>query len=197
MLKKYFIFPVIIFLFQGCSTPSALHNLSGNTDNGIEPGSTEFVELNDGTIIEGEITKERLRQTNNLSLGKKGDVTIAGKKYDFKDIKSLQDNNVFFRKTPYKMFARRIVKGRINVYRTYHENTNSKGGISTHQEHYIQKGDDGKMIWFEVKVLEEMISDYQPAIEKMNDFKALRGKDLRFKADSYLDNVIYTYNNRK
>jgi hypothetical protein len=76
------------------------------------------------------------------------------------------------------MFARRIVKGRINVYRTYHESTNSKGGISTHQEHYIQKDDDGKMIWFEVKVLEEMISDYQPAVEKMNDFKALRGKHL-------------------
>jgi hypothetical protein len=197
MVRLYFILLIIFSLFQGCSTTSALHNLSGNTDNGAEPSRTEFIELNDGTIIEGEITKERLRQTNNLSLGKKGDVTISGKKYDFSEIRSLQNDNVFFRKTPYKTFAQRIVKGKINVYRTYHDATNSKGGSYTYQQHYIQKGDAGKMIWFEVKILEEMISDYQSAVDKMNEYKALRGKDMRFKGDSYLDSVINVYNSQQ
>jgi hypothetical protein len=195
MVQKHFIFIIILFLFQGCSTPSALHNLSGNADGALETGKAEFIELNDGAIVEGEITRETLRKTN-VVFSAKGSATLAGKKYDYKEIKALQDDNIFYRKTPYNTFARRIIKGKLNVYRTYHEATNSKGGSYTYQQHYIQKGDDGKMIWFEVKVLEEMISDYQPAVEKMNDYKALRGKEMRFKGDGYLDNIIYTYNNR-
>jgi hypothetical protein len=109
----------------------------------------------------------------------------------------LQDDQIFYRKTPYNTFATRIIKGKINVYRTFHEATNSKGGSYTYQQHYVQKGDNGKMIWFEVKVLEQMISDYQPAVNKLDEYKALKGKEKRFKGDNYLDNVIYTYNSQK
>jgi hypothetical protein len=64
MARKYFTFLIILFLIQGCSTTSALHNLSGNADGAVETGKAEFIELNDGVIVEGEITSETLRKTN-------------------------------------------------------------------------------------------------------------------------------------
>jgi hypothetical protein len=194
MTIRYIIFIIALFLFQGCSTTSALHNLSGYTENGVEKDKTEFVELSDGTIIDGEITGENLRKSTGLSLFGNGSLMIGGKKYNFKEIRSLQHNNIFYSKTPYKTFAQRIVKGKINVYRTYHDATTSKGGSYTYKQHFIQKGNTGNLIWFELKVLEQMIGDNQRAMDKYNEYKALGEKDKRIIGDGYLDQVIAVYN---
>ena len=61
------------------------------------------------------------------------------------------------------------------------------GGSSTH--YYIQKGDSGKIEYFDIKKFEEMVKDNPKALYWVNEYKKLRNKN-----DSYLDYAIEAYN---
>jgi hypothetical protein len=182
---------VFVLTLTGCAASGSLPNLSGDAADAVEPGRSEFVELNDGTIIEGEIKGENLRKRIIVS---KGHLTISGHQYSYKEIAAFQNDQNYYRKDNYNDFAHRIIRGKINVYRTYHEGAYSKGGWRSYELYYLQKGDKDKVVAFEIKTLERMVSDFQPAMDKLNEYKTLSKKDKRFKGDSYLNAVIRIYN---
>jgi len=55
--------------------------------------------------------------------------------------------------------------------------------------YYIQKGDAGKVEFFDIKTLEEMVKDNPKALYWVNEYKKLKKKN-----DSYLDYAIEAYN---
>ncbi|NOT94033.1 hypothetical protein [Ferruginibacter sp.] len=196
-VKKCAIIFLAIVFFAGCVSTASLPNLRPDGE-AAEKGKGEFVELNNGTIIDGDITKVSLATL--LALKKVGNVTLNGTKYGYKEINAFQKEGKYYRKDAYNYFNERIVKGKINVYRSFHtgQSVNSKGMSHSfsYYLHYLQKGDTEKVVAFELKVLKKMIQDYEPAVEEFNKYDALSKKEKKFKGDNYLDNVIYTYNNR-
>jgi hypothetical protein len=196
-VKNYILMFFALVIFSGCVSSASLPHLRPDGE-ASEKDKGEFVELNNGTIIEGDITKVSLATL--LAIKKVGNVTLNGTKYAYKEVKAFQEDSKYYRKNAYNNFNERIVKGKINIYRSFHtgQSTDSKGFTHSfsYYLHFLQKGDAEKVVAFELKVLKKMIQDYQPAVEEFNKYDALSKKEKKFKGDNYLDNVIYSYNNR-
>jgi hypothetical protein len=196
-IKKYAVLFIALVIFAGCVSTASLPHLRPD-GNAAEKDKGEFVELNDKTIVEGDITKVSLGTL--LAVKKVGHVALNGTKYAYKDINAFQKEEKYYRKDAYGNFNERIIKGKINVYRSFHEgqSVDSKGMIRswTYYLHFLQKGDEDKVVACELKVLKKMIADYQPAVDEYSKYDVLSKKQKKFKGDSYLDNVIYIYNNR-
>ena len=187
---------LVLFLLAGCATTSSLPHLTGYAAAATEKDKGNFIELNDGSIIEGDFENDNLSKL--ITIGNKRGVTINGKRYLFKEMKAIQRKDKYYRRDAYNSFDFRIVKGRINVYRSEHSGTDSKGNASSYDYnlHYLQKGDTEPVVAFEIKVLEKMVADYEPAVEALNNYKALSKKQKRFRGDNDLNNIIFMYNNR-
>jgi hypothetical protein len=174
------LFYSLILTLSGCAVAGTLPRLSGTPANAIMEGKGDFVELFDGTIIDGAISES----------GNKA-ISINGISYSVKNIKSFQYKSEY--KTTFKnRFIIRIVNGKINLYKwTIDHGYNMSGGYNagsaTH--YYLQKGANGKMEYFDVKTLEEMVKDNAKALDWINQYKSLKKKN-----DTYLDNAISVYN---
>jgi hypothetical protein len=197
-IKKYAVLFFALISFAGCVSSSSLPNLRSDAE-AAEKNKGEFVELNNGTIVEGDISKVSLGTL--MAIKKVGNVTLNGTKYGYKEIKAFQREGKYYRKEIYlNDFVERIVKGKINVYREFHtgERANSNGTSSQYNYYlyYLQKGDTEKVVAFELKVLRKMVEDYPPAVEELKKYDDLSKKQKKYKGDNYFDNVISTYNNR-
>lgn len=192
---------IIVFtlpvMFLSCVAAGSMPALRGDNE-ASDKGGKEFIELKDGTIIEGDITKVSLATL--LAIKKIGNVTLEGKKYGYKEINAFQKDNKYYRKDAYGYFDERITKGRINGYLSFHtgESIDSKGNSRSfsYYLYYLQKGDRGPVVAYEIKVLKKMIADYQPAVDEYNKYDALSKKEKKFKRDNCLDHVVYTYNHQ-
>ena len=189
---------LVLFLLVGCATPSSLPHLTGYAAAATEKDKENFIELNDGSIVEGDFENDNLSKL--ITIGNKRGVTINGKRYLFSEMKAIQRKDKYYRRDVYNSFVFRIVKGRINVYRFESSGygVDSRGNMSSYDysQPYLQKGDKEPVVAFEVKVLENMLADYQPAMEALNNYKALSKKQKRFRGDNDLNNIIFMYNNR-
>lgn len=154
--------------------------------------TTDFVELKDGNIIRGTITKYSLGE---ILAKHGGSAVIDGKKFWYTDVIAAQYQNKYYKKDIHNGFDERIVRGKINVYR-YLEITESEYQTSIFDWYFLQKGDKAPITEFSVKLLETMIADSQPAIEELKKYKALKKQDKKIKGDQYLNNIISVYNNR-
>ena len=152
--------------------------------------TTDFVELQDGSIIRGTITKYSLGE---ILAKHGGSAVIEGKKFWYPDVIAAQYQNKYYRKDIHSGFDERIVRGKINVYR-YLEITESEYQTNIFDWYFLQKGDREPIIEFSAKLLEKMIADYQPAINEMKKYKALKKQDKKLKGDQYLNNIISIYN---
>jgi hypothetical protein len=182
-MNKILVFAFVLTL-AGCVVKGTLPRLTERTDLSLVEGKGDFIELFDGQIIEGSITES----------GNKG-LTIGGQRYHVKDIKSYQHKSEY-RTTVRNRFVTRIVKGKINVYKqvvSYPSNmfgsTSSSRAGSSQDFYYLQKGDSGKILDFDITLLAEMVKDNPKAVEWVDKYKALK-KKLNF----YLDNAIAEYN---
>jgi hypothetical protein len=192
MKNIYAFLSLVIFSF-GCGSLADLPNFQKTSFNTLEEDKKEFIELNDGTIVEGDISKENLGKY--IIIGGKGSVAINGKSYGYKEIIATQKDNKYYRKTVYKDFAERIMKGKINVYRLYRSNYNpEKGTDNSYYLFYLQKGDKSSLDEYDNKLMEKLISDNAAALAKFNKYRSLSGKQKRFKGDGYLNDAIRIYN---
>lgn len=171
----------MIFILSGCAVAGTLPRLTEKPAQSLVDGKGDFVELFDGTNIEGTISEVR----NKV-------IVINGNNYHVKNIKSYQYKSEY-RTTVKNRFITRVVKGKINLYRRTISNAgnmmmDNKGGGS-HTQYYLQKGVEGKIEYFDIKTLEEMVKDNPKALEWVNKYKSLKKKN-----DSYLDYAIETYN---
>jgi len=182
-MNKIILYSLILIL-SGCAVAGTLPRLREKPEQSLVDGKGEFVELFDGTIIEGTISEERNKA-----------IVINGNNYHVKNIKSYQYKSEY-RTTVKNRFITRVVKGKINVFKKtisypgnmYGSTSSSRaGGSSTH--YYIQKGDSGKIEYFDIKTLEEMVKDNPKALYWVNEYKKLKKKN-----DSYLDYAIEAYN---
>jgi len=187
IFKYYF-----LLMLVGCTSTKDAVVLSPYPAGMLGETKGDFVELFDGKTIKGPITEIKSKT-----------ITINGNTYNVKQIKSFEYRYVY--KTMYeKHFIARFIKGKINVYtRTQSfediilpdEKVAGKndridkisGKSSTY--YYLQKGDDAEIKPFDMKLLEEMISDNNSALDYLNKYKALKKKD-----NKYLDKAIETYN---
>lgn len=197
-MKKYLLlFCVVPVLFTSCVPAGSMPALYGSTERADEKSKGEFVELNDGSFITGNITKVGLGKV----LSKRtGNIIIDGKKYGYNEIVAFQKERIYYRKDAYNDFDERIVKGNINGYRSFHtgQSVNSKGMIHSfdYYLYFIQKGDKGSIVAYELKVLKKMIAGYQPAIDEYNKYNVLSKKQKRMQGNNILTNVIGIYNNK-
>lgn len=174
----------LILTVSGCAAAGTLPSLKESPEKSLVDGKGDFVELFDGTIIEGTITEER----NKV-------LVINGNDYHVKNIKSYQYKSEY-RTTVKNRFMTRVVKGKINVFKVtiyypgnmYGSTASSRAGGSS-VRYYIQKGDSGKIEYFDIKTLEEMVKDNPKALYWVTEYKKLKKKN-----DSYLDYVIEAYN---
>ena len=190
--KDLSIFFIVLIIFGGCVPRGSMPGLTGEEGAHVRDRD-EFIELNDGTIIEGDITKNGLGQILTI---KRGSITLNGKKYGYKDIVAFQEEKKYYRKDAYNNFDKRIVRGRINGYQSFRTAQGTTSSY-TYYAYFIQKGDNGPIVAYELKVFKKMIEDYQPAVEEFNNYTELSKKGKRIRGDSYLTNVMYVYNHRK
>ena len=184
IFKYYF-----LLMLMGCTSTKNAVVLSPYPAGMLGETKGDFVELFDGKIIAGPITEMRNKT-----------ITINGNTYNIKQIKSFEYRYLY--KTVYKKyFIARFIKGKINVYKQIKSydailfpdervaGVNDRVGGGSIIYYYLQKGDSGEIKPFDMKLLEEMISDNSSALDFLNKYKALKKKD-----NKYLDKAIETYN---
>jgi hypothetical protein len=170
----------LTLILSGCAASGTLPMLKEKPEQSLVDGKGEFIELFDGTIIQGKIS-----EVNNKIMA------INGNNYHVKNIKSYQYKSEY-RTTVKNRFITRVVKGKINLYKLvinhgYNMSGGYNAGSSTH--YYIQKGDKGNIEYFDVKTLEGMVKDNPKALYWVNEYNKLKKKN-----DSYLDYAIEAYN---
>lgn len=183
---RYLVLTLLIAFAAGCSSP--VHVLSGSGTDTFEKDGVDFVQLKDGTLIEGEVSKDNLGKM--LFAKQAGTLEVNGKKIFNADIAAFQNNRKYYQKNDKRLFCLRIEKGRINVYKRIEKG--SDGGVgNTHAAFFLQKGEGSELEPFSKKKLIEMVADYQPASHWLE--KGVFKKD---REDIYYNKAIRAYNTR-
>ncbi len=181
-MSRILLYSLIISL-SGCVVAGTLPRLKETPEKSLIEGKGDFIELFNGQIIEGTVK----------SSGNK--LVVNGTGYPVKQVKSYQQKSEY-RTTLANRFITRVVKGRINVFKKvidhpgdmFGSTSRSRAG-STSTQYYLQKGENAKIEYFDVKTLREMVEDNPKALDWVDRYKKLKKKD-----DSYLDNAIAVYN---
>lgn len=168
-------------MISGCTLPSKLPRLSGDYAKATVAGKGDFIELKDGEIKEGKV---RWSGDKNLKINED--------KYKIKNLKSFQIKYAYY-VVFNKYYITRIVSGRINVYEhmTLLGPSSMKGshGPSSVTYYFLQKGDNAKIEYFDIKTLEKMVNDNPTALEWVTKYKNTGEVNNLF-----LDNAIQAYN---
>jgi hypothetical protein len=134
----------------------------------------EFVELMDGKVIKGDVTKCNVFKTSTFKRVGSGGVVIDGMRYESADVRAVQHKKNRYRKNSEGEFAARTQKGKISVYYTWTQN-----GSTDVTFYYIQKGVQGPLISMTMIDLREMVSDYAPAVAVLDNFEKQTAKERR------------------
>ena len=178
---------------HSCSSPGSLASFRANSSNSFVEGKDEFIELKDGTLVEGKI--DNLDWRNNLPLIQSSKFSVNEKSYRGKEINALQSKNRYFKRTVYNDFAERIIKGKINVYRLEKETApNEKGRITNYTLHYLQKGENAPLKEYDNKLMEKTIGDNPAALTKFKEYLKLSSKERNRHGGNYLTEIIELYN---
>ena len=134
-----------------------------------------FVQTEDGTVLEGESLKVK------YPFFKKAYVEInKSERVKLRDVVVLQNDEGYYRKINGQL-APRIKKGGINTYLTtrtvteYEAPSTSNGTMGRHRSrvvevYYLQKTDSGAVKQMTPAVVNEFVSDYEPAKEFMDEY---------------------------
>jgi hypothetical protein len=199
-LKLFALNLIVYFTVVSCATvkTSEVVNLGFDTNKGSITGG-DFIELNDGKIIRGTIDKYKLQL--GLINKNKGTVTINNTEYHSNDIIAFQKESDYFKKlkgTTY--FMQRKKAGKINLYyRHFSAQTRSvtTGNFTkmvtdpAYDLHWLQKGLDGEIQKYSLKLLESMVLDNAESVNLIDAYKQAKNKN---KKDSDLDKAIDIYN---
>lgn len=148
----------------------------------------EFVELMDGKIIKGDVTKCNVFKTSTFKKVGSGSVVIDGVKYESADVMAVHFNERHYRKNSYGEFAIRTQKGKINVYNTW-----GQTGSTMNSYYYLQKGDKGSLLERTKENLRMLISDCPPALAVLDNYYKLSKRAQSDKSVSVYYECIDTY----
>jgi hypothetical protein len=186
---------LLLMTSVSCVSISDIHSFQKSSQNTLEEGKSEFIELNNGTFIEGEIADDNIKKFFKM-VGGKGSITINDKKYSDEKIKSFQTKSNYYAKVDGVNFGERIIKGKINLYTLIHLNNFITKGTPFNLN-YIQKGEKTKLKNFTIRTFEKMVNDNSFAMEELNKYKKLNSKQKISEGDLYLNNAITIYNGVK
>lgn len=184
------------FLFMGAAS-SRVNKIHCGTFNTIARGEDvkekrNFVELNDGNRIYGEDISWK------TGIIVKDQVKIDGQKFAIKETRGYFSNGEYYGRI-INSYAKRIIRGKLNVYYTEDvvTSTDSKGYTSQRRVcyHYIQNGDEG-----ELKAIgnQEDIKKYVKDCPKSLEMISKKDKEIRRsirKDPLYFNDIFTTYNN--
>ena len=142
-----------------CSTSS----FAQNSENFIELKNGTILQANDQTLTESE----SFRKGVYLKLGET--------KYPITDIKSYQLKGQFFSNFNDKMFVKRMISGKINLYE-YVDNYTNRGQIISRVSLYLQKGDNAIITKFKSAKLRAMLEGNKEAMFEYRKFEKRRKK---------------------
>jgi hypothetical protein len=149
----------------------------------------EFVELMDGKIIKGDVTKCNVFKTSTFKSKGSGNVVIDGVKYEYDDVMAVQFKKNRYRKNDNGVFAKRTYKSKISVYYTWTEN-----GDSNSNHYYALKGDYGSLVDLSITNLRIMVKDCLPAIAVLDKHEKLSKRAQTNNSISVLYECIDVYN---
>jgi len=165
----------LILLFASCTT---VHHVREDVRKSRDEQKGNFIQTQDGTVIQGEELKVR------YPFLKKAYVQInQQEKVNLREVEVMQNDEGYYRKINGQL-APRIQKGWINTFRTYETRTtyttspNGMGRTRTYTVavYYLQKTDSGIVRRKSPDVVEEMVADYQPALDFMDQYNETRRK---------------------
>ena len=151
----------------------------------------EFVELMDGKIIKGNVTKCNVFKTNSFKGKNTGSVIIDEVKYEHKDIMAVQYKKNHYRKNSEGEFAKRTDKGRINIY--YSISFGMHASASDYIN-YVQKGEQGPLVFMSLENIKIMVSDYGPALAAIEKYENQTEKERRKRGLLPTYESIFIYN---
>lgn len=149
----------------------------------------EFVELMDGKIIKGDVTKCNVFKTSTFKSKGSGNVVIDGVKYEYDDVMAVQFKKNRYKKNDNGVFAKRTYKSKISVYYTWTEN-----GDSNSNHYYALKGDHGSLVDLSITNLRIMVKDCLPAIAVLDKHEKLSKRAQTNNSISVLYECIDVYN---
>ncbi|MBC7848464.1 MAG: hypothetical protein H7Y31_01950 [Chitinophagaceae bacterium] len=190
------IFCFLLFIGLSCSAQlkvNQLHYGAFNYKNKVEGDVSKgnFVEMNDGKKIYGDKVGWK------DGMFSKAEVILDAEKFKFLDVKGYQKDGIYFIRYE-KIFIRRLVRGKLNVYIQFVESMDMSGGRTTsytRTNHYIQKGDGAPItILAGPKEIKEHVADCPISMDmislKTSEFrKALRQNP------NYMNEIFDVYNN--
>jgi hypothetical protein len=192
-MRKLLTFLSFAIIIASCGAIGALPSFKGNASNSTVAGKNEFIEMKDGSLLEGKI--DNLNWRGEIPLIHSSKFSIAGAPHNAKEINALQSKNKYFRRTVYNDFAERIIAGKVNVYRLEKETgMNDKGRNYGYALYYLQKGEKGNLDEYDDKLMEKTIMDNPTALAKFNEYKSLSGSEKRKNGEIYLTEIINVYN---
>lgn len=200
MLKFFLILSIATFYFVniGVAQKENVYHFPSDTAS-VNKSLPDYIDLVDGKKVEGKISNVNL--IKNYVYDKiTGTISIGGTEYDFKDIVGYQYQGIYFsRADSKKHMIVRLKHGKINLYKQPMdaEKIDDRKVVEfqwIHTRHLIQKGEDGDVEIFSLKLLEKYISDYQPAVDILKycswNKKTWQG------CEEYLEKAIDVYNSR-
>jgi len=186
-LQRYVLLILLIPSLINFSCSSAYAPSSEPASTGLfkaEKATDErtFVVMKDGSIIEGDksFAPEGLLQ--------KKVVRLDGKPIAYDQVVAFQNKGTYYAKTQ-DGFAKRLISGRISVYRRY---VTGPGGANAYADYYQKENGAFELMGMEgVKML---LKDCQKAYDMVNISVSEHNKIIR-KQPYFVQSVIEIYNN--
>lgn len=197
---------LICFCFQGLLFAQSIAPDAFDRGKSVEEDTTRahYLLKNDGTRIEGDKMEWKSGGLNRK------EAVMDGKAYPTKELKGARIGNGYFANID-KQLARRIVRGKINVYAlgkmrvvadrdSYHQTANKtvsgyKSAVQVTYTYYSQMGEDGEIKKLDdIDDIRKLLSDC-PAALSMLDTKNEEVKKALKKEGGYLNKVFEVYNN--
>jgi hypothetical protein len=171
---------IAIILLEGCFVLKDNSNtfVEDFTNPETDHGQRSYIELRNGDTVFGD-TREPLFS---------GKTIVNGVSYRNKKIRHKYDLHFFFYRVK-AGYARRIIRGKINVYAIYGQN-----GNQTNNTIYLQKGDDTEP--FRARTFEDyrkLLKDCPLAVKTIDDELARKKKHLN-QFTHFISTAILIYN---
>lgn len=190
---------VTLFLLMAiASKVNKIHYGAFNYNNMVEPASEQgdYLELNDGTRIHGN----KIKWKSGLLV--KDQIQADDQKFKITEVKGYYQGGIYYGRLG-KEYIKRIVHGKLNVYVQFTEvtttSTDNNGYMRTRTytrtDHYVQQGDDGKMMGCAGQEdIRKFVADCPLSVEMANLSNSKMRKAIR-KNGNYLNEIFEVYNN--
>ncbi len=189
------------FLLNSCAiSNNAVVQHKPDVENAVEGKSTCYVELTDGTIkqysslklVTGVLITPHLLADNKIIINSKDIKAYQNDKHYAVSPKTLVTAKISYVATQtLPGFAVRIAKGKLNIYSRKYYN-----GGNTVDEYFLQSGNDGQIIAYSPKIMNDLVKDNAKASDYYNSKIKIspKSKKLLATADIYNNSQMLSKN---